>query len=156
MCRQIQDLDSAQGRHPSLEDEIFLIPTSRGDAGNAVRQAVILNSICQEPGEKLRDDRRRNVVHARRSKVVADFDLRCAKCKARMEQGFIPDRGQAYIDRRNPYMYLATWVAGTPERSFWLGITTRGRAEIPVRTFRCTACGYLESYARLDESKAAR
>jgi len=87
---------------------------------------------------------------------VAAFDLSCAKCKARMEQGFIPDRGQSYLDRRHPYRYVATWVAGTPEKSFWLGITTRGRAEIPVRTFRCTACGYLESYARPDESKTTR
>jgi len=42
-----------------------------------------------------------------------------------MEQGFIPDRGQSYMDRRHPYLHIATWVAGTPERSFWLGITTK-------------------------------
>jgi hypothetical protein len=60
-----------------------------------------------------------------------------------MEEGFILDHGHG------GYMYAASWLAGTPESSFWRGLKTKGKSEIPLRTFRCTACGHLESYARL-------
>jgi hypothetical protein len=68
-------------------------------------------------------------------------DVNCAKCKKRMEEGFILDRGHGY-------MYVTSWVAGLPEKSFWVGLKIKGRTEIPISTFRCTGCGYLESYAR--------
>jgi hypothetical protein len=42
---------------------------------------------------------------------------------------------------------VAQWVAGAPEKSFWMGLTTKDRAVLPVTTFRCERCGYLESYA---------
>jgi len=58
-----------------------------------------------------------------------------------MQPGFVLDRGHAN-SRQTPL-----WIAGTPERSFWLGIKTAGKEQAEVRTFRCTSCRYLESYA---------
>jgi hypothetical protein len=33
-------------------------------------------------------------------------------------------------------------------RSIWFGTRTRGKKQVQVATYRCKACGYLESYAR--------
>jgi hypothetical protein len=62
-----------------------------------------------------------------------------------MEDGFIKDDtyGEAHV---------SSWVAGAPESSFWLGTKTRGKTIMPVTTFRCSRCGYLESYAHESES----
>ena len=57
-----------------------------------------------------------------------------------MEEGFLLDTSYG--------AYLAThWVSGPPQRSFWTGVKMRGRRKQLVRTFRCTTCGLLESYA---------
>jgi hypothetical protein len=40
------------------------------------------------------------------------------------------------------------WAEGQPERSFWTGVKVKDKERHPVSTFRCPACGYLESYAR--------
>ena len=65
---------------------------------------------------------------------------RCLKCNGEMVQGFMfESEGPKRMD---------TWVEGVPEKSFW------GRAKAPVEkcisvgTFRCSVCGFLESYAR--------
>ncbi|BAH40699.1 MAG TPA: hypothetical protein DGD08_18540 [Gemmatimonas aurantiaca] len=58
-----------------------------------------------------------------------------------MEQGFLLDRGHANASQEQE------WVQGEVERSIWVGIKTKGREKLPVRTFRCPRCGYLESYA---------
>ena len=39
------------------------------------------------------------------------------------------------------------WVAGEPERSIWTGLKLRGKEQLPVSTYRCRQCGFLESYA---------
>ena len=40
------------------------------------------------------------------------------------------------------------WVAGEPESGFWSsGLKLRGKEQLPVTTYRCRRCGYLESYA---------
>ena len=39
------------------------------------------------------------------------------------------------------------WVAGAPEKSFWMGVKLKGRPVLPVSVYRCERCGYLESYA---------
>jgi hypothetical protein len=58
-----------------------------------------------------------------------------------MEEGFILDLGEG--DSRR----VAQWVSGPPEPSFWMGLKTKGKPKHPIRTFRCTRCGFLESYA---------
>jgi len=59
---------------------------------------------------------------------------KCPKCQSAMEQGFIMDREGS------------TWVQGPLEKS-WGWPNTKGREKLPVITFRCARCGYLESYA---------
>jgi hypothetical protein len=63
-----------------------------------------------------------------------------------MEPGFVMDRGHANAGSEQE------WVEGDLEKSFWLGIRTKGREKFGVRTFRCERCGYLESYANADVS----
>jgi hypothetical protein len=56
-----------------------------------------------------------------------------------MEEGYVVDRGY----RRND---VASWVAGKPEYG-WSGSLKVWDGQIrPIQTFRCTKCGYLESY----------
>jgi len=39
------------------------------------------------------------------------------------------------------------WVEGEPERSFWTMTKIKGKLNRPVVSYRCRACGFLESYA---------
>jgi predicted nucleic-acid-binding Zn-ribbon protein len=65
----------------------------------------------------------------------------CPKCRQKMEEGFIKDEGHGIV-------HPSKWVEGPAENSFWTGTKTRGKKQAPVVTYRCSACGYLESYAR--------
>lgn len=65
----------------------------------------------------------------------------CPKCRTAMEKGFV-------LDQTYGAMTQSEWIEGAPERSFWTGLKLKGHTRIPVSTFRCPACGYLESYAR--------
>lgn len=58
-----------------------------------------------------------------------------------MESGFVIDKkiGQESA--------APEWAEGVPERSFWTGLKLAGRERHAVVTYRCSACGYLESYA---------
>jgi hypothetical protein len=57
------------------------------------------------------------------------------------EPGFVLDQTQGGY---RP----SAWVEGAPEPSFWTGLKLKGHERLPVTTYRCTGCGYLESYAR--------
>ena len=64
----------------------------------------------------------------------------CPKCQHLMSQGFIADRGaDAY--------FVSQWVEGEPNRSFWLGLKVPPEKTLPVTTYRCVSCGFLEAYA---------
>jgi hypothetical protein len=67
---------------------------------------------------------------------------RCLKCSGEMVQGFIVDftQGGARL--------VSSWVEGAPEKVFWAGTKVPTDKCIPVGTFRCSGCGFLESYAR--------
>ena len=69
--------------------------------------------------------------------------IRCPKCNGEMVQGFISD----YKDWAS--CRVSNWVEGAPGKSRWFG-TVLAPAEkcIPVGTFRCSVCGFLESYAQ--------
>ena len=73
---------------------------------------------------------------------MPDAPIRCPKCAAAMERGFILDimeGGQA----------ASRWAAGAPTKAFWAGVKAVPADEvIPIAAFRCESCGYLESYAR--------
>lgn len=66
----------------------------------------------------------------------------CLRCQAVMVEGFQFDMGYGVIQQ-------AKWVAGSPQRSWISGEvkTAQAKQGVPVTTFRCPACGYLESYA---------
>lgn len=65
----------------------------------------------------------------------------CPKCDGRFEAGFTLELGD------HNSLSQGKWVEGKPERSFWNGLKIKGRAQHPVTTYRCSRCGYLESYA---------
>jgi hypothetical protein len=58
-----------------------------------------------------------------------------------MESGFVIDKVG------NSFASAPEWAEGVPERSFWTGLNVAGRERHAVVTYRCSACGYLESYA---------
>lgn len=64
----------------------------------------------------------------------------CPKCRVAMEEGFIIDQadGGATV--------VSEWVGGRPDKRWW-GLKTGDREKLEVTTYRCTGCGYLESYA---------
>ena len=72
--------------------------------------------------------------------------LDCPRCRKRMHAGFVMDRGDYNVPTP------PSWVEGTPEKSFWHGLKTSDRAVLPVVTYRCEGCGYLEAYARAGET----
>lgn len=41
----------------------------------------------------------------------------------------------------------AQWAPGHPQHSFWIGLKVKKKELISITTYRCTKCGYLESYA---------
>lgn len=65
----------------------------------------------------------------------------CSKCGNSMEAGFIVDHGHLNSTQ------VETWVEGEPRKSFWAGIKISDRQQLPVTTYRCQTCGYLEAYA---------
>ena len=73
---------------------------------------------------------------------MADAPSNCPKCSAPMEEGFLADHLTEL--RRRP----TEWVEGTPERSLFFGVRTGSKEKLPIISFRCTRCGYLEHYAR--------
>jgi predicted nucleic-acid-binding Zn-ribbon protein len=64
----------------------------------------------------------------------------CPKCNGEMQEGFI-------AEYRRDGIQVSEWVAGPPqEPSFW-GSIVSNKDRLPITVFRCTRCGYLESYA---------
>lgn len=66
--------------------------------------------------------------------------LKCPKCSGLMEQGFV-------IDYTHGGLFVTQWAKGAPQKSFWTGTKVPGE-HLPIGTFRCSSCGYLEAYAR--------
>lgn len=67
--------------------------------------------------------------------------LTCPKCQRSMERGFSSDIGYGTVVQ-------SSWTAGEP-RKRWLfgGIQWKQKDNLPIAIYRCTGCGYLESYA---------
>jgi len=68
--------------------------------------------------------------------------IRCPKCNGEMVQGFIFDRADGGQRR------ISSWVEGAPEKAFWTVTKVSMEKSVPVGTFRCSVCGFLESYSR--------
>jgi hypothetical protein len=65
----------------------------------------------------------------------------CPKCNGRMEQGFV-------LDNTYGARVVSHWAPGAPLKSFWAGTKLPEGETIPIGTYRCAACGFLEMYAR--------
>jgi predicted nucleic-acid-binding Zn-ribbon protein len=65
---------------------------------------------------------------------------KCPKCQDNMEEGFT-------LDHTHGANLQASWVEGQPRKSFWTGVKLSGTTQMPITTYRCDRCGYLESYA---------
>ncbi|MBX3378341.1 MAG: hypothetical protein KF678_15200 [Phycisphaeraceae bacterium] len=71
----------------------------------------------------------------------------CPKCHGLMEEGFILD------GTHGPSNRVSLWVRGLAEKGFFRGVKTWKKTKIPVTTYRCQSCGFLESYARIREEE---
>lgn len=67
------------------------------------------------------------------------MSIQCSKCNSAMEEGFLLEIGDTLSAQK--------WVVDKPEKSLFMGLKLKGKAAYDVKTFRCSACGYLESYA---------
>lgn len=68
------------------------------------------------------------------------MNLTCAKCGSSMEDGFLVDHTHGGVAKPE-------WADGPLQTSFWTGVKMKGKERRIVTTYRCTRCGYLESYA---------
>lgn len=64
----------------------------------------------------------------------------CCKCQTTMECGFIRDSGSLKA------VFPPAWIKGEAEWSNWTGVNVHGKETRQVATYRCSKCGYLESY----------
>ena len=64
----------------------------------------------------------------------------CPKCQGAMTEGFV-------IDNTERGRKVSSWVEGVPVDSFWMGLKLGGKKPIHISSWRCSRCGYLESYA---------
>jgi hypothetical protein len=62
--------------------------------------------------------------------------MTCPKCNGEMEVGFIA--GPRVVE----------WIEDPLHKSTLLGVKVREGKPLPIRTFRCIDCGFLESYAK--------
>ena len=67
----------------------------------------------------------------------------CSKCQGPMAEGFVPDSIGGALLR-------SAWFEGKPEKNLLGGLNVKGKQAFPIVTFRCNACGLLESYARIE------
>lgn len=75
--------------------------------------------------------------------------MKCSKCDSEMEEGFMPEW-------THPTLSVSKWYPGSPKETEvkllglkvgeWLDVNAEKMRLIT--TFRCTGCGFLESYAK--------
>ena len=95
--------------------------------------------VCERDRQRTWDEQRREDDQDKSREETA---MQCGKCDAAMEEGFVVDYA-AGGNRK-----VAEWVQGEPKGSFWHGVDLSSASQIPIVTYRCAACGYLEFYAR--------
>jgi len=70
---------------------------------------------------------------------MANKTPQCPRCDGTMIRGLI-------VDNTYGATLQQTWIAGVPTKG-WLGDKMPKGLKVKVATWRCDACGYLESYA---------
>lgn len=71
---------------------------------------------------------------------MIEREHQCPKCSGTMEAGFMLDQTYGAVGQE-------TWADGIPESSVWTGLKLKNRQQLKVTTYRCSKCGFLESYA---------
>ena len=71
-------------------------------------------------------------------------DRRCGKCGGLQNEGFL-------LDSAHKAVKVGHWAEGAPEYWVLRILKMRGRRKLPIQSWRCTKCGFLESYARAVE-----
>ncbi len=66
--------------------------------------------------------------------------ISCPKCKGEMVQGYV-------LDFTPVGARVRQWNSGAPKSPAW-AVIRDSITQIPIGTFRCQSCGFLESYAR--------
>ena len=64
----------------------------------------------------------------------------CPKCRGRMQAGFVPDFSYGAV-------LQGSWFEGVPEKGLLGNLKVRGKDKYLITVYRCSSCGYLESYA---------
>jgi hypothetical protein len=62
-----------------------------------------------------------------------------------MQEGFLPDFGDGAIARPG------VWARGRPAKGWLVGLfgqRMRRSEQVPITAYRCSACGYVEIYAK--------
>lgn len=67
----------------------------------------------------------------------------CALCGGALEAGFMMDR--TYGGQKP-----AEWIKGEPVPSFWAGTKVSEAVHRRIEAFRCTQCGYVMMFARME------
>lgn len=64
----------------------------------------------------------------------------CMRCNNTNEIGIVPDFSAEGI-------FEAVWFRGEPKKSKWFGYKLKRKEGMPITTYRCTRCGFLEFFA---------
>jgi hypothetical protein len=71
---------------------------------------------------------------------MTDVAIVCPKCQKEMHAGFVADYSGGVV-------FESRWVEGRFATK-WLRTKLRSqKPAVPITTYRCTSCGYLESFA---------
>ena len=74
---------------------------------------------------------------------MSEGPSQCSKCRGPMEQGFVSDVTQGS-------RIVSQWMSGASEKSIWSETKASSGELVPIGTFRCSPCGFPESYARVE------
>jgi hypothetical protein len=123
----IRDLDS----DPSpLSDEELVRPANDRVSELDHREAAFVNDCRTGAG----------IAEAARAHVSQQQSSLCPKCNSPMEQGYV-------VDMSHAARFVSSWARGAPQQS-WILNTRLPKETLPIGAFRCSSCGYVESYAR--------
>ncbi len=80
--------------------------------------------------------------------------IMCLRCGHPMQEGWVPVLAPFARNIASGISWQTTipirpgWTRGKPKWSFWSGWRVSRKDCIPVTTYRCASCGYLEAYAK--------
>ncbi|MCY7345774.1 MAG: hypothetical protein LH614_06075 [Pyrinomonadaceae bacterium] len=70
--------------------------------------------------------------------------INCQKCNSLLEEGYVTDSTLTQSKSE-------TWIEGKTSKSIWACLDTSDKRSFEVVVYRCTNCGYLESYATVEK-----